>query len=94
MAVAFDAASVGNSGATTVTSLTWSHVTGAGTNRLLLVGIAWTGSGSITSVTYGGAAMAAVGSSVQATTTYTTAVYYLLNPASGTNSIVVTPSGA
>jgi hypothetical protein len=93
MAIALDLDSNANSGSTTVSSLIWSH-TCSGANRILLVGIAYTGSSAtISSVTYNGVAMTALfGTPIAATSALHVQIFYLLAPATGANNIVVTPS--
>ncbi|MHC4498457.1 MAG: LamG domain-containing protein, partial [Planctomycetota bacterium] len=100
-AIGFDNASFGTSGSDPAgTTLSWSHTVGSGNNRILVVGIgAEDNSASdliISSVTYGGANMVlVVGSSSTAdvSTLQKTELYYLLSPASGTDTITVTYSG-
>lgn len=86
--VAFDAASgsnIVNDGAHT-----WSH-TCTGSNRILFVSVYFTGI-TISSVTYAGVAMTLVNTAN--TTNTSVSLYYLVNPASGANNIICTPSGA
>src|SRR5262245_32787085 len=63
-AIGFDAASRAATTSTGRTSLSWSHTVGAGTDRLMVVGVAVedaaTTDANITSVTYGGVALTAV----------------------------------
>src|SRR4051812_9097600 len=99
-AIAFDAAS---SGATTAsgTTLSWSHTTGTGTNRMLIVGIAIEDTNSadmaISSVTYNGAAMIAISASQVSdgtTTINRSQLFYQVNPASGAHNVQVTFAGS
>lgn len=88
--IQFDnAADLGNNGGSG--TLTVSYTVGSGSNRLLIVVI--TGGSStdnITGVTYGGVAMTLVAKKAPgARWVY---VYYLLNPASGANNVVITAS--
>jgi hypothetical protein len=77
-----------NSGATA--SLSYSYTVGSGANRLLLVNlIGDTSADDIQSVTYGGAQMLLIGK-LRAPSNNWQYVYYLLNPSSGSNNIVVT----
>jgi len=46
------------------TSLSWSHTTGSGSNRFLLVGVAVLGDTSVSSVTYNGKALTSIGEQV------------------------------
>lgn len=76
------------------TSMSWSHTTGSGSNRLLIVAIGVYSSSStpttVTSVTYGGTSLAQ-----QTTARYSTNpqvreyTFILTNPASGTNIVKV-----
>lgn len=92
MAVAHDADSNGNSGATAVASLTWAH-TITGSNTLLLVGISWTGtSTTISTVTYAAANPTGNTATTDATTSYHSRIYWWVNPTTGANNVVVTPS--
>ena len=79
----------GNNGGST-TSLTYSYTVGSGSNRLLVVNlIGDTSADDISSVTYAGTAMTLVGK-VQAPSNNWQYLYYLLNPASGSNNVVIT----
>lgn len=94
MSIAFNAAAdLGNNGGTT-NSLTASYTCGSGSNRLLVVGLVGdtdNGNDDITSVTYGGVAMTLAKKSASATggTLRYDYIYYLLNPASGANNVVI-----
>jgi choice-of-anchor C domain-containing protein len=85
----------GNSGtgSGTASSLSWNHTVAAGTNRLLLVRIANSGTATVSGVTYGGTAMTAVGST-SSSSTIRASMYYLVAPAVGTASVVVTLSAS
>jgi len=92
--IAFDAQS-SITQSTTATSISWSHTTGTGSNRLLLVAVGVhvaTGTpATVSNVTYGGVSL------IQVTTALYSAkdpqvrtyVFGLVNPASGTNTITV-----
>lgn len=93
--VAFDSASSVEA-ATPATSVSWSHTTGTASNRLLVVAVSVhvaTGTPTtVASVTYGGVSLTQV-----TTTLYSAAnpqvrtyIFQLLNPDSGTRTIVVT----
>lgn len=80
-----------------ISSITFNHTTGVGSNRLMLVGISIeqddAGDANITSVTYGAQSLTFVGAEgpngeaeVQ--------LWRLVNPASGTNTVTVNISGA
>ena len=81
-----------------VSSLTWAHVVGAGSNQILIVTPAALNNGAtvaVTGVTYGGVALtrAVVKSRSDSGYYQETSVWYLVNPAVGTADIVVTYTG-
>ena len=75
-------------------SFTWNHTTTTSANRILFVFVTTAQRGGtasgISSVTYGGIAMTQLAASEYqpALKSY---LYYMLNPATGTNAVVVTP---
>jgi hypothetical protein len=79
-----------------VTSLTWSHTTGAGNNRVLLVTVAWRdNSTTVSGVTYNSIALSKVGSTVLSTNGYVQfELWQLLAPPTGTFNVVVTRAGS
>lgn len=83
MAIAYDT----TSNATGTSGITWSH-TCSGSNRILFVALGVT-SGVSHTVTYAGVSM----TQVLNPTVGAVGFYYLINPASGANNIVVTGSG-
>lgn len=91
MSIAFDASSSGDTGSST--SLTFSH-TCTGTQRALFVSvIGATTPGNISSVTYGSVAMTQI-DSVEGNGSRYIYLFYLKNPASGANNVVITPTSA
>jgi hypothetical protein len=89
MAIAFDAATVTTS--TTGATHTFSH-TCTGTDRFLFVTVEQlndTTTDKVTGVTYGGVAMTRLSKINVLTYNWVTYVYYLKNPASGANNVVV-----
>ncbi len=93
--VAVDAVSTG----TTITgsSVTISHTTGTGTNRLMLVGVSFQNRGGdqITSVTYGGVSLTLQGIQVAPSSDRgQVEIYSLLNPPSGSANVVVSFASA
>lgn len=89
MAIARDSYVIASSG--TASSLTWSHTT-AGTDRILIVFAYRENGETVTGITYNGVAMTSVTSvSVGTVIEY---AYYLINPASGANNVVVSFSGS
>lgn len=93
MAIAFDAAT--NSRSTSSASLTYSHTT-SGSNRALIVscGVINPSGNTITGVTYNGVAMTALLSPIVLQANIRMYFFYLLNPASGTNNVVVTANSS
>lgn len=93
MATAFDAA-VSGGDALSVTSLSWNHTMGAGANGILWVSV-WTGiTSNISGVTFNGSPLTAYKTQQVKSTGGTSfqSVYYILGPASGTHSVVVSLS--
>lgn len=93
MAIAFDVATSGgivNPG----TSLTFSH-TCTGSDRILLVFAFGATSGDvITGATYAGTSMTAVSTAFQLTGDRMVHCWYLINPASGANNVVISASSS
>ena len=90
-----DSVSTGNGGNMNVPSLTWPHTVGAGSNRLLIVGISFRdGNVMANAVTYGGTALTLIGAQTGPGSQNRTEMWRLLAPASGTANIVVTMSAA
>lgn len=88
MAIAFDATSNGGTGAPG-TSLTLAH-TISGTNTVLFVGVQWQSPNPAPTVTYAGASMMVTADSPSTDGSSIFAyLFYLFNPATGTNNIVV-----
>jgi uncharacterized repeat protein (TIGR01451 family) len=93
--VVFDAAS--SNSASTGTTVTVSHTTGSGSNRLMLVGVSSRNrtitvgdpGDETTSVTYNGASLTFVGSEASNADAITY-IFMLVNPPSGTANVVVT----
>jgi hypothetical protein len=80
----------GNNGGTT-NSLTYAYTVGTGSSRLLLVNLVGdTVEDDISSVTYAGAAMTFLAKIQAPSSNNWQYLYYLLNPASGSNNVVVT----
>ena len=92
--ISFDnAADGGNNGGST-TSLSYAYTVGTGANRLLIVNlIGSTSVDDISSVTYAGSPMTLLGK-LQAASNAWQYVYYLLNPAGGTNNVVINSASA
>lgn len=81
-----------------VTSLTWTHETGAGSNRALFVGVSTSTtslpvgvpSERVASVTYNGVALTRVGTAISPNSLNTSEIFRLVNPPSGANPVEVT----
>lgn len=86
--IALDISSTG--GVVTASTNSWSH-TCTGTNRILFVGTSGNTS-TCTGITYNGVAMTSIGTT--STGSNNAALFYLINPASGSNTIQVTYSGS
>lgn len=89
MAIAFDASAHGTQ--TNVSSMSWSH-TCTGTNLILFLGIQVNANnGIISTVTYNGVAMTLIGfSQWPGSAVGSSALYYLIAPATGTNTVTIT----
>jgi len=81
-----------------VTSLTWTHETGAGSNKALFVGVSTSTTTlpvgvpteRVASVTYNGIALTRAGTAISPNSLSTSEIFRLVNPPSGSFSIVVT----
>lgn len=75
----------------------WSHTTAAGTNRLLLVAMSMNLRNAvgttITSVTYGGTPLTLLDAITDGGPETRTEVWYLLNPTTGANNVIITAGG-
>jgi hypothetical protein len=84
---------------TSASSMSWSHTTGTGSNRLLLVTIdVFRSNGNpktVSSITYGGVALTLVNTTKYSSNPQIISyLYYLVNPASGAKTIAVSFSGS
>lgn len=78
------------------TSLTYSHTTGSGSNRILIVGFTGDvtgGSDDVSSVTYAGNAMTFINKTDGVNNRWSY-LYYILNPTTGANNVVITFSSS
>ncbi len=88
--ITYDNSADGGNNSGSTTSLAYSYTVGNGPNRLLVVNlIGDTSADDISSVTYAGTSMTLIGK-VQAPSNNWQYVYYLLNPPSGSNNVVIT----
>jgi hypothetical protein len=97
MAIAFDAAANNASVSGPTSPTTFTHTCGSLTNGAVLVGVAFwqnvAGTGTVTGITYGGNAMTVVGTPQNTGAMYS-ALYRLIAPAAGANTVSITYSGA
>lgn len=81
-----------------VTTLTWTHETGAGSNKALFVGVSTSTTTlpvgvpteRVASVTYNGVALTRVGTAISPNSLNTSEIFRLVNPPSGANTVEVT----
>jgi hypothetical protein len=92
MAISYDTSAY--HGGTNATSITFAHVDGVGSNRILWVGILTGGGDTVTGVTYNGVAMTQASKNTSMPSTNVLYLYYLVNPATGSNNIVVSQTGS
>lgn len=92
MAIAFDAAT--NSGNSSGTTKTFAHTCGSGANRILFVGCYGGSTDILTGITYGGVAMTFLEKQTVGFGDRYIYLYYLLNPASGANNVVISFSSS
>jgi len=91
--VAFDANSSGNNAGGS-TSVSWSHTTGSGQNRIMILGVSIRNTTiSVSSITYGAQSLTFIRADTHASATIRSELWYLIAPASGTATITVTLSG-
>jgi hypothetical protein len=91
MAIAFDA-KTGFTFNSSASNITYSH-TCTGSDEILWVGVSIRSTRTVTSVTYNGVAMTQSGST-SGTANILNYLFYLTNPATGTNTVSVTQSAA
>lgn len=93
MAIAFDADDGSSDTGGAATSLTYSH-TCSGTDRILFVSVGLNTNGdNVTGVTYNGVAMTQIATAT-ANASNRSYLYYLINPATGSNNVVVSLGSA
>jgi hypothetical protein len=90
--IAFDASSSGNNG-TGGTSITWSHTTGSGSDRIMFVGVSIrTGTVTVSSITYGAQSLTFIRR--ENLSSICSEVWYLIAPNSGTGTVTVNLSAS
>jgi len=91
--VAFDAVGSGNNGGGSA-SVSWSHTTGSGPNRIMIVGVSIRiTTVSVSSITYGAQSLTFIRADTHASATIRSELWYLIAPASGTATVTMTLSG-
>ncbi|HXU10682.1 MAG TPA: hypothetical protein VN898_01845, partial [Candidatus Binatia bacterium] len=90
-AITFDSAS--NSVGLNVGSLTWSHTVGAGSGRIVVVGVSIRGNSTVTGVTYAGQALTVVGTVSNGGSNHVE-MWALVAPPAGTANVVVSLSSS
>ncbi|HLM02078.1 MAG TPA: carboxypeptidase-like regulatory domain-containing protein [Pyrinomonadaceae bacterium] len=93
-----NASSNGAFNAAGVTTLSWTHETGAGSNRALFVGVSTSTTTlpvgvpteRVASVTYNGVALTRVGTAISPNSLNTSEIFRLVNPPTGANTVEVT----
>lgn len=91
-AILIDSSSSANTGSVKSSSLTWIH-TVSGSDRILIVGVSINGNTTVSTITYRGqnlTRLATVNQGIQARAS----LWYLLNPPTGSGSIIVTMSAS
>ncbi len=91
-AILIDSSSSARTGSSQATNLTWTHAV-SGSDRILIVGASINGSRTVSTVTYRGQNLTRL-ATVNNGTTARASLWYLLNPPTGSGSVVVTLSGA
>ncbi|MBI2032008.1 MAG: hypothetical protein HYT08_05355, partial [Candidatus Levybacteria bacterium] len=74
----------------TGSSANFSHTTGTGDNRILIVTVSRAGNAGISSITYNGSALTLIPGCTFSPGTEAIDMYYLLNPSSGSNTVSIT----
>jgi len=91
--IAFDANRSGNNAGGSA-SVSWSHTTGSGSNRIMLVGVSIrTTTVSVSSIAYGVQSLTFIRADTHASATIRSELWYLVAPSSGTATVTVTLSG-
>lgn len=94
--IVFDAVTTNNPSATNTS--TYAHTVAKLENRVLIVGVSafdtTIGNRTVSTITYGGVGLTRIGTDADnATSNGRTALFYLLNPATGANNTVITMGG-
>ncbi len=89
MAVAFDGEAVVSSGFSGASSVTLTGKTTAGSNRVAIIHVGWSGTSTTCTCTYGGVA-ATVVLTANSGSGVLSAMFYFINPPTGATNVVVT----
>lgn len=92
MAISFDATA--NSSSAGTASLSYSHTCSTSANRILFVSAFCTGGDQVTGITYNSVSMTQVGKVNKPASTEWVYQYYLIAPATGTNTVTISFSGS
>ena len=91
--IAYDAVGSGNNVGGS-TSVSWSHTTGSGSNRMMIVGVSIrTTTVSVSGITYGAQSLTFIRADTHSGGFVRSELWYLIAPASGTATVTVTLSG-
>jgi hypothetical protein len=91
--IAFNAARSGHNGGGAST-VSWSHTTGSGSNRIMIVGVSIrVATVTVSSLTYGAQSLTFLRADTHPSSTIRSEIWYLIAPASGTATVTVTLSG-
>jgi len=91
--IAYDAVGSGNNGGGS-TSVSWSHTTGSGSNRIMIVGVSIrTTTVSVSGITYGAQSLTFIRADTHSDGSVRSELWYLIAPTSGTATVTVTLSG-
>ncbi len=92
-AIAFDAARSGHNGGG-ASSVSWSHTTGSGSNRIMIVGVSIrVATVTVSSITYGAQSLTFLRADTHSSSTIRSELWYLIAPTSGIATVTVTLSG-
>ena len=99
MPIAYDNVSYSTESATTFTSFSWNHTVNTIDNTILVIGVSTRNTGAethgVSTITYGGNSCTKIREDEYFNSaSKSSALYYLTNPPSGSNSIVVTFEGS
>ena len=92
-AIAFDNVGSGDTGNSTSTAFSWSHTTGSGLNRIMIVGVSIRSSSvTVSSISYGSQSLTYIRRDTNYYNSVRSELWYLIAPNSGINIVTVTLS--